>query len=52
VTRRDEGAPAFAAPPLACDSHSALFNLLGAWVPDEVTRRRILVDNPRELFGF
>ena len=29
-----------------------LFNLLGQWAPDEVTRRRILVDNPRQLFGF
>jgi predicted TIM-barrel fold metal-dependent hydrolase len=30
----------------------ALFNLLGEWVPDDAMRRRILVDNPRELFGF
>ncbi len=29
-----------------------LFNLLARWAPDEVTRRRILVDNPRALFGF
>lgn len=29
-----------------------LFNLLGQWAPDEATRRRILVDNPRQLFGF
>jgi predicted TIM-barrel fold metal-dependent hydrolase len=29
-----------------------LFNLLGAWAPDDAARRRILVDNPRELFGF
>jgi predicted TIM-barrel fold metal-dependent hydrolase len=29
-----------------------LWNLLGTWAPDEVTRRRILVDNPRRLFGF
>jgi predicted TIM-barrel fold metal-dependent hydrolase len=28
-----------------------LFNLLGRWA-DEPQRRRILVDNPRELFGF
>jgi len=28
-----------------------LWNLLGRWAPDEATRRRILVDNPRELFG-
>jgi 2-pyrone-4,6-dicarboxylate lactonase len=29
-----------------------LWNLLGRWAPDESTRRRILVDNPRRLFGF
>lgn len=30
----------------------ALFNLLGAWFPDEADRRRILTDNPASLFGF
>ena len=29
-----------------------LFNLLGAWASDDAMRRRILVDNPRQLFGF
>ena len=29
-----------------------LFNLLGEWAPDEPTRRGILLDNPRQLFGF
>jgi len=29
-----------------------LWNLLGHWAPDEATRRRILVDNPRQLFRF
>lgn len=29
-----------------------LFNLLGQWGPDEATRRRILADNPRQLFRF
>ena len=29
-----------------------LYNLLGAWVPDEADRRRILADNPAVLFGF
>jgi 2-pyrone-4,6-dicarboxylate lactonase len=29
-----------------------LWNLLGSWAPDEATRRAILVDNPRRLFGF
>jgi len=29
-----------------------LFNLLADWVPDGRTRARILVDNPKALFGF
>jgi 2-pyrone-4,6-dicarboxylate lactonase len=29
-----------------------LFNLLAQWAPDETVRRKILVDNPRRLFGF
>ena len=29
-----------------------LFNLLGKWAPDDATRRKILLDNPRQLFGF
>lgn len=29
-----------------------LFDLLGEWVPDAATRRAILVDHPRELYGF
>jgi D-galactarolactone isomerase len=28
---------------------AALFDLLAAWVPDEASRRRILVDNPATL---
>jgi predicted TIM-barrel fold metal-dependent hydrolase len=31
---------------------SVLFNLLGQWAPDDATRRKILVDNPANLFGF
>jgi D-galactarolactone isomerase len=31
---------------------AALFDLLSGWVPDEITRRRILVDNPAALYGF
>jgi 2-pyrone-4,6-dicarboxylate lactonase len=27
-------------------------DLLAAWVPDEATRRKILVDNPAQLYGF
>jgi D-galactarolactone isomerase len=29
-----------------------LLDLLLDWVPDEATRRRVLVDNPAELYGF
>ena len=29
-----------------------LFDLLAEWAPDEVTRNRILVDNPKQLYGF
>jgi D-galactarolactone isomerase len=29
-----------------------LFDLLSAWAPDAAVRRRILVDNPEELYGF
>jgi predicted TIM-barrel fold metal-dependent hydrolase len=29
-----------------------LFNLLAQWAPDEAVRQKILVDNPRRLFGF
>jgi predicted TIM-barrel fold metal-dependent hydrolase len=29
-----------------------LLNLLQDWVPDEAQRKRILVDNPTELYGF
>jgi len=30
----------------------ALLDLLAEWAPEEATRRRILVDNPAELYGF
>jgi predicted TIM-barrel fold metal-dependent hydrolase len=29
-----------------------LFDLLADWVPDEATRRKILVDQPRQVYGF
>ena len=29
-----------------------LFDLLAEWAPDEVTRNRILVQNPEALYGF
>jgi len=31
---------------------AALLDLLGEWAPDEATRRRILVANPAEVYGF
>ena len=31
---------------------AVLFDLLAIWVPDEATRRRILVDNPARLYDF
>jgi D-galactarolactone isomerase len=31
---------------------AALLDVLLDWAPDEATRRRILVDNPAELYGF
>jgi 2-pyrone-4,6-dicarboxylate lactonase len=29
-----------------------LFNLLADWAPDEATRKKILVDNPAQLYKF
>ena len=29
-----------------------LFDLMERWVPDEATRRRILVDNPARVYDF
>jgi D-galactarolactone isomerase len=31
---------------------AALLDILLDWAPDETTRRRILIDNPAELYGF
>jgi predicted TIM-barrel fold metal-dependent hydrolase len=31
---------------------AALFDLLQEWVPDEATRKKILVENPAKLYGF
>ena len=31
---------------------AALFDLLAEWAPDEKIRNRILVDNPKKLYGF
>jgi D-galactarolactone isomerase len=37
-------------PPLPNDA--LLFDLLAVWAPEEATRRRILVENPENLYGF
>jgi len=31
---------------------AVLFDLLAAWAPNEVARRRVLVENPQALYGF
>src|ERR1700682_1189839 len=31
---------------------AALFDLLGAWAPEDTTRHRVLVENPQNLYGF
>lgn len=42
--------------PHVTESHkpddAALLELLGRWVVDDATRRRVLVDNPAKLYGF
>jgi D-galactarolactone isomerase len=40
------------APPDAVPDDADLLDLLLDWAPDEAARRRILVDNPAELYGF
>jgi 2-pyrone-4,6-dicarboxylate lactonase len=37
---------------LAMPDDGPLTDLLGEWVPDEAVRRRILVENPKGLYGF
>jgi D-galactarolactone isomerase len=32
--------------------NALLFDLLAVWAPDEATRKRILVDNPQNVYGF
>jgi len=39
-------------PPDKKPNDAVLFDLLGQWVPDEVARNRILVQNPEALYGF
>jgi predicted TIM-barrel fold metal-dependent hydrolase len=39
------------APPVPIDD-GLLMNQLAKWVPDPVTRKKILVDNPAQLYGF
>jgi D-galactarolactone isomerase len=40
------------APPDAVPDDADLLDLLLDWAPDEAARRRILTDNPAELYGF
>jgi len=37
---------------IAKPDDAQLFDLLSQWVPDEVQRRRVLVDNPARLYDF
>jgi predicted TIM-barrel fold metal-dependent hydrolase len=37
---------------IAKPDDAQLFDLLSQWVPDEVQRRRVLVDNPAQLYDF
>jgi predicted TIM-barrel fold metal-dependent hydrolase len=39
-------------PAAAKPDDTVLLNLLSAWVPDPDARRRVLLDNPSELYGF
>ena len=39
-------------PPGQVEDMQFLLDLLADWVPDDATRRRVLVDNPAELYGF
>jgi predicted TIM-barrel fold metal-dependent hydrolase len=38
--------------PDAKPDDAVLFDLIAEWAPDETTRKRILVDNPAQLYGF
>jgi predicted TIM-barrel fold metal-dependent hydrolase len=38
--------------PKAHPDDAVLFDLLSEWAPDEKVRNRILVDNPKKLYGF
>jgi len=40
------------APKDAFPDDANLLDLLLEWAPDKAVRRRILVDNPAELYGF
>jgi predicted TIM-barrel fold metal-dependent hydrolase len=36
----------------AMPADADLADLLGSWLPDEASRRMVLVDNPARLYGF
>jgi predicted TIM-barrel fold metal-dependent hydrolase len=48
---RPGGKPTDVNPPLPIDD-ARILNQLPVWAPDPGIRRRILVDNPAELYGF
>ena len=37
---------------IAMPNDGEIADLLGVWVPDKATRKKILVDNPAQLYGF
>ena len=39
-------------PPDRKPDDALLFDLLSEWAPDDMTRHRILVENPERLYGF
>jgi predicted TIM-barrel fold metal-dependent hydrolase len=51
VDSGSDNAPTALTPNVPVDA-GHLLNLLAEWVPDAATRRKILVDNPAELYGF
>jgi predicted TIM-barrel fold metal-dependent hydrolase len=51
-TNSTSSGPATEVTPLLAIDDGRLINQLAAWVPDAAVRKRILVDNPAQLYGF
>ena len=51
-TNSTSSGPATEVTPLLAIDDGRLLNQLAAWVPDAAVRKRILVDNPAQLYGF